>query len=565
MSKRNPPCCDDRIKVFNQSGEEIPPYSFLQVVGGILDENDEVIPAVAQPDGSSCVKFYVSGEDPIPIEEYAMACDPLRPTWVKIPESAEIDPSTEIGPVEGEWTASEEGKGFQCLYVDEAKEIVLTVVSDRNCNSPDPIPPTDDTVGCLCGGCQDGCQSGPCAACGEEQAQCFIFDFPMPIEESPYEPPPEECDEGQMIPCPVMSNQVIILRNVPGETADCEWVSWEDCDDGEEEQLFEYICDEGTMYLRWSLSFEGGAASLVLSTVGGDGCKSFNIVYSKAITEFSCTCKNVFFLNQEATFGIHSSCLPCAICIHAVCPIDCPSIRSVTSCPDYGGIKGRYSEQVVAAIRSLGDGDDSTGTPRQMGACCECGGCTTVTLSLLDKTEVHENDIWPVWEGEGEYCGLEFTMQFGCMLGNDSPGLRLIFHCLSGDYNGNYGNANFLNAVCCPFHIDTARGGLELPPQCVEESFCERDTAYDAVSRHFGYVRIANLWEGQSVIDPCEDFECTPGPLGVCCDGSEGPCISTCVLPSECPSETGWLLRGPSDTCDPPNFDCSDAPCPGDS
>jgi len=130
MSKRNPPCCDDRVKVRNQSGEEIPPHSFLQAIGGETEESGDPVILVSKPDGASSAKYYVSGGDPIPDGEYAMACDPIHLVWVAVSDSEDFDPPATIGPVENEWTASQEGTGFDCLYVDEDEDLVLITEVD---------------------------------------------------------------------------------------------------------------------------------------------------------------------------------------------------------------------------------------------------------------------------------------------------------------------------------------------------------------------------------------------------------------------------------------------------
>jgi len=130
MSKRNPPCCDDRVKIRNQSGEEIPPYSFLQAIGGETEESGDPVILVSKPDGSTSAKFYISSNATIPSGEYAMACDPIHPVWVAVSDSDDFDPPVTVGPVENEWTASQGGTGFDCLCVDEEQDLALIVEVD---------------------------------------------------------------------------------------------------------------------------------------------------------------------------------------------------------------------------------------------------------------------------------------------------------------------------------------------------------------------------------------------------------------------------------------------------
>lgn len=110
------------VTIKNDSGEEIPRRSFVQVSGYEKLDNGKLVILVVKPDGDGTV-FYVTGGSPIGIDKTGTGYNPSFPVWVKY--GTEPTPVVEVGPGTGDWEMTTGGSGFACIGVDTDKEMAL--------------------------------------------------------------------------------------------------------------------------------------------------------------------------------------------------------------------------------------------------------------------------------------------------------------------------------------------------------------------------------------------------------------------------------------------------------
>lgn len=101
------------IDVFNVSGEVIPPFAALRMVG----VNPELAVMVAKPDTNNSVFVLINGPASVPVNGYGLATNDF-PAVAGILTSAAIGQT--LGTVAGFWGLVNTGKGFKSIALGTA-------------------------------------------------------------------------------------------------------------------------------------------------------------------------------------------------------------------------------------------------------------------------------------------------------------------------------------------------------------------------------------------------------------------------------------------------------------